>query len=207
MLDILQGLSGAELVGLVAILGASLVLSLLILVVGGNALYEKKLRAVLQRDMLARGLSLDEIERLTLSESERAARIRADQKLREARVAAELRRDLLASGLSIEEVLRLAPEGGPREDTRAQVLACTIIGMAADASLDEDALADLIELFLKRCESRKDAEALANAISHMAPPGTLDRDAVAGLLELALKGDSRLAPSLPAIDGVPVRLS
>ena len=196
MLDILKGLSGGELVGLVAILGGSLVLSLLILVLGWNSLCEKKLRVGLQRDMLDRGLSIDEIERLSLSESERLAHAKADQKVREARVAAELRRDLLARGLSVEEVLRLAPEGDPLEEKNAQVLASAICGMSPDACPDEEALAGLIEQFLKRCETRTDVEALANAISHMAPSGALDREAVAGLIELALKGGPSPASSI-----------
>ena len=62
--------------------------------------------ARVKQDMLARGLSVEEIERLSTPASVRQAQIAADKAVREGQIAADLKRDMLARGLSVEEVER-----------------------------------------------------------------------------------------------------
>ncbi len=116
--------------------------------------------AQVKQDMLARGLSVEEIERLSTPASVRQAQIAADSKVREAQIAADLKRDMLAHGLSVEEVERLvtpksAAVSRPREEANA--LASAIVQMIeGEGHLDEDAVAGLLALFLDKEATRVD---------------------------------------------------
>ena len=147
MFALLDRLDGGETVGLIAILAGAAVIALLIVVIGWGTTSAAKHHVALKRDMLARGMSVKEIEQLTMSEATRLAQLQSEQKVREAQIAADLRRDLLARGLPAEQVAQLAPSLAPGSD--AAVLADTICSMGG-GNLDRDAVARLIEAFLRR---------------------------------------------------------
>jgi hypothetical protein len=109
--------------------------------------------ARIKQEMLARGLSVEEIERLNTPASVRQAQIAADAQVKEAQIAADLKRDLLARGLSVEEVERLLtpkpPAGGRRQEANA--LASAIVKMVqGEGTLDEGAVAGLLATFLEK---------------------------------------------------------
>src|SRR5262249_17851590 len=148
------------LLGLAGIVGVVVMLTPAVLVGQWRKVRSAKIDADLKRDLLARGLSVEEVERLTAPASLREIPLHADTKVRQeqlaadprvkqAQVAADLQRALLARGLSVEEVRRLQAAGGAEEPPE-----------------------------------REEARALANAIVNMVPEGVLDSDAVQGLLEV-----------------------
>jgi hypothetical protein len=108
MLDLLQRLSGLELLGLALVLGVVAISLLAVFMAFWRSLREAKVNAWLKRDMLARGMSVDDIERLTAPASVREAQIQAEMHVREAQINADLKRDLQARGLSVEEIQCLA---------------------------------------------------------------------------------------------------
>src|SRR4051812_10734571 len=110
MFDFLHRLNGGEILGLAAILGGAFVLALMIVTIGWSYLRSVRLTADLKRDMLARGMSVADIERLSLSETERAALVEADQAVRKAQVEADLKRDMLARGVPIEQIQQVVRE-------------------------------------------------------------------------------------------------
>jgi len=116
--------------------------------------------ARVKQDMLARGLSVEEIERLSTPTRVRQAQIEADKDVREAQIAADLKRDMLARGLSVEEVERLLPPRSPavsRPQEEAKALASVIVKMVeGEGNLDEDAVARLLALFLDKEATRVD---------------------------------------------------
>jgi hypothetical protein len=181
MFELLERMSGEQLLVLALILGFVIVLTVLILMGFWNAMHTKSVRATLQRDMLARGMSVSDVERLSLSELERRERTEYEHKMHEAQVAADLRRDLLARGLTAEQVLQLVPQQG--KDVEALV---NVICRMSDG-VDRVGVSRLLEVSLDRVGSRTDAESLASAICQMAPDGCLKRDAVAGVIDLVRK--------------------
>jgi hypothetical protein len=109
--------------------------------------------ARVKQDMLARGLSVEEIERLSAPANVRLAQIDADRRVREAQVGPDLTRDMLARGLSVEEIKRLTTEtGAGLHCEEAGVLADAIVNMVQGEQweLNRNAVAGLIEMFLKR---------------------------------------------------------
>jgi hypothetical protein len=227
MPEFLGTLSGGGIVALVAIISAAIVLCVLILTVGWARTHRTTVQAALKRDMLARNLSVEEIERLTQSEQLRLSCLEMDQRTKQAQITAELKRDLLARGTPVEEVIRITTAGvtavarAPGQSTaesEAESLAGVIVQMVkgAMASLDENAVAGLIELYLRHNESqpavdesrtRGDAVALAGAIVEMVqgPAGSLDREAVAGLIELFLRRNAVQPPAAPQALSAPPR--
>ena len=78
--------------------------------------------------------------------------IDADRQVREAQIDADLKRDMLARGLSVEEIERLLGEGTRSQVAEeAGVLADAIVNMVdGEGQLDRDAVASLIEMFVKK---------------------------------------------------------
>src|SRR5262245_47784879 len=118
MLEFLQSLPAGVLLGLAGIVGLVVVVTPAVLVGEWRKVRAARIEADLKRDLLARGLSAEEVERLTtptkLHEARaaadaqvRQAQVAADSAVKQAQVAADLKRDLLARGLSVEEVKRL----------------------------------------------------------------------------------------------------
>jgi hypothetical protein len=89
MLDFLGSRSAAEILGLMAILGLVVVVALAVLLSQWRKVREGRLKADLMRDLLARGLSVDEVERLSTPVSVREAQIAAESKVRQAEIAAD----------------------------------------------------------------------------------------------------------------------
>jgi hypothetical protein len=176
--------------------------------------------ARLKQDMLARGLSVEEIERLTTTEALRQARIAADSKVREAQIVADTqikqmqldadqKRDMLAHGLSVEEIERLITTrragafeaGQARPDVLVLVTALQSMVQMGD---DKAAIAGLLADFLARhsgsegkgqattapaspeaSRARPDALGLATAIESMTAAGK-NANEIAALLTLFL---------------------
>jgi hypothetical protein len=147
MFAFIERLNGGEMIAVIAILSGAGVVVLGILVSGWNAATSARVQADLKRDMLARGLSVQEIEQLTRSESARQTQQEYDHIIREAQVAADLKRDLVARGLPIEQVAHVNASAAD-----VGVLAETICALAEAGDLDRRAVARLIETFLKRGE-------------------------------------------------------
>src|SRR5437762_10284333 len=105
MFELLQRMNGGELLGLCGILAVALVLCVLILVIGWASMSATRQQTTLKREMLERGMSVDDIERLSMSEAARQERLEAELKVRETQIAADLKRDLLARGLAVEQVM------------------------------------------------------------------------------------------------------
>jgi hypothetical protein len=160
MPEFLQRLSGAEVVGLISIVSATIVLCILILTIGWATMHATKVQAALKRDMLARNISVEEIERLTQSDQIRLTALQAEERNKQAQIYADLKRDLLAKGLPVEDVIRMtggSVPGAPNESKTHADAACLAGAIAqmvkgAGSSLDEDAVAQLIELALRRNE-------------------------------------------------------
>jgi hypothetical protein len=167
MLEFLQGLPAGVLLGLAGIIGLVVMVTPAVLVGQWRQVRAAKIDADLKRDLLARGLSVEEVERLTTSVRLRESRIHADTKVRQeqidadsrvkqAQVAADLQRDLLARGLSVEEVKRLQAAGGaeePAEREEARALANTIVNMVHEGELNGDAVQGLLEVFLRKARA------------------------------------------------------
>jgi len=162
MFELLQSLPAGAVLGIVAILGGTLVLVVLIFMTQWRSVREVRLHADLKRDLLARGLPVDEIERLATPAQVRLAQIEADRRTKESQLAADLRRDLVARGLSVEEVERLAGAAGQTSaggaSREAQALADTICSMVHEGGLDRDAVAGLIDMFIKKQRTPEPAE-------------------------------------------------
>ena len=170
MLEFLQSLPAGVLLGLAGIVGLVVVVTPAVLVGEWRKVRTAKLDADLKRDLLARGLSVEEVERLTtparLHEARvaadaqvRKAQIGADIELKQAQVAADLKRDLLARGLSVEEVKRLQsadPAGEPPERDEARVLANAIASMVHEGELNTEAVVELLEVFLKKSRAAEE---------------------------------------------------
>ena len=107
MFAFIERLNGGEMIAVIAILSGAGVVALGILVSGWNSATAARQQVDLKRDMLARGLSVQEIEQLTMSESARHVQMEYDHSIREAQVAADLKRDLVARGLPIEQVAQV----------------------------------------------------------------------------------------------------
>jgi hypothetical protein len=163
MLEFLSSRSPAELLGLMAILGLVVVVTLAVLLSQWRKVREGRLKADLMRDLLARGLSVEEVERLSTPARVREAQIAAESKVRQAEIdadtqlkaaqmATDLKRDLLARGFSVEEIERLVPgeAAEPRAHAEASALANAIANMVHDSELDQDAVVGLLEVFLKK---------------------------------------------------------
>jgi hypothetical protein len=161
MFDLLQRLDGGEILGLVAITGGVLVAVIAIVMGVWSSMHHASHQTALKREMLARGMSIDEIERLSLSEEERKARLKADQKVRKAQIDADLKRDMVARGVSVGEVQQLTGSGAKPEE-EAMALADTIVRMVRDGELDRNAVARLIAMFLKRDRDRESTHVTAN---------------------------------------------
>jgi hypothetical protein len=110
--------------------------------------------ARIKQEMLARGLSVEEIARLSTPASVQQAQIAADTQVKEAQLAADLKRDMLARGLSVEEVERLLIPTSPavsRRREEANTLARAIVQMVqGTGTLDQDAVAGLLATFLEK---------------------------------------------------------
>jgi hypothetical protein len=102
--------------------------------------------ARLKQDMLARGLSVEEIERLSTSEGLRETQIVYDNKVRDAQIAADaqvkrvqidadLRRDMLTHGLSVEEIERLTTPKSPASPRASQSQPDVLVLATACASM------------------------------------------------------------------------
>ena len=217
MLEFLRTLSAEVLLGLFAILGLVVVITLSVFVSQWRKARTDKLHANLKRDLLARGLSVDEVERLTTPAGVQEARIAADSKVqqaqiaaemevKEAQIAADLKRDMLARGLSVADIERLIAGKDVAEGRRAQeeagTLAVTIANMVHDGELDPGAVAALLKMFLKKiagkdeaegCRAEEEANNLAIVIANMVQEGELDHDAVTLLLAMILKKEEAAA--------------
>jgi hypothetical protein len=147
MFAVFDRLNGGELIAVVAILSGAGVVALGILVNGWNSLNAARQQTDLKRDMLARGLSVEEIERLTATELVRREQQEYDHRIREAQVAADLKRDLVARGIPLEQVAHVNASAAD-----VNVLAETICALAEAGTLDRKSVARLIETFLKRGE-------------------------------------------------------
>jgi hypothetical protein len=150
MSEILNRFSAGELVGITGVLGLFVLLLVLIVMGFWRSMHAAGLQAGLKRELLARGLSVEEVERLTLSEDERRARLDAEQKVRQAQVAADLKRDLQARGLSAEQIRQLTENSTEQVNAEANALADVIVSMVHDGELSRDAVANLLTLVLKR---------------------------------------------------------
>jgi hypothetical protein len=184
MLEFLQSLPSGVLLGLAGILGLVVVITPAVLVSQWRLARVAKLDADLKRDLLARGLAVEEIERLTTPARLRERRIAEDSRMRQAQIAADsavkqaqvdadLKRDLLARGLSVEEVKRLqsadsAEECPERKEVRA--LANAIAKMVQEGELNCDAVADLLEIFLKKSRAAEERSERSN-LARLAPGG------------------------------------
>jgi hypothetical protein len=147
MFAFIERLNGGEMIAVIAILSGAGVVALGILVSGWNSATNARQQADLKRDMLARGLSVQEIEQLTMSETARQAQQEYDHRIREAQVAADLKRDLVARGVPIEQVAHVNASAAD-----VNVLAETICALAEAGTLDRKAVARLLDTFLKRGE-------------------------------------------------------
>jgi hypothetical protein len=134
--------------------------------------------ARVKQDMLARGLSVEEIERLSTPASVRQAQIAADAQVKEAQLAADLKRDMLARGLSVEEVERLLTPKSPavsRRREEANALASAIVKMVeGEGNLDFDAVAGLLATFLEKDAGVADRLGQSQPAPHMAPATQTD---------------------------------
>src|SRR5262249_32584928 len=146
MFDFLNRLNGDQVVGVVGILAGMVALVVLILMVARWAIHSSREQAALKRDMLARGLPVDDIERLCLSNGQRLARLDADRQTKEAQIAADLKRDMLSRGASPDQVLVMA---------EATALADAIANMVHDNAIDRNAVANLINIVLRRYAERE----------------------------------------------------
>jgi hypothetical protein len=225
-------LSGGGIVALIAIISGAVVLCVLILTVGWAKMHRTRVQAALKRDMLARNLSVEEIERLTQSDNVRICALQQEERKKVMQMQADFHRDLLAKGLPIDEVMRIAAASIPRNpfvsgpsmvnqanlEDKAHSMAAVIVQMVkgAMASLDVDAVAELIKLYLRHNEFqppatesklRGDAVALASAIAQMVqgPGGSLDEHAVAGLIEMFLRPSDAQAMPVPLPTVAPPR--
>jgi hypothetical protein len=170
MLEFLQSLPAGVLLGLAGIAGLVVMITPAVLVGQWRKVRTAKIDADLKRDLMARGLSVVEVERLTtparVHEEQiaadlqvRKAQIAEESELKRAQVAADLARDLVARGLSVEEVKRLQSSEAT-EDTRdreeATALANVIASMVPDGELNTDAVAQLLEVFLKKSRAAQE---------------------------------------------------
>jgi hypothetical protein len=170
MLEFLQGLPAWVILCLAGIAGLVVMVTPAVLVGQWRKVRTAKIDADLKRDLLARGLPVEEVERLTTPARVHEARVAADAQVRQAQIAADkavkqeqmdadLQRDLLARGLSVEEVKRLQ-SADAAEDTRdreeATALANVITSMVQDGELNTDAVAQLLEVFLKKSRAAQE---------------------------------------------------
>ena len=159
MIELLQKLDSPQLLGLTAVLGCVVVLVPTLMLYQWRKASEVNRNATLKREMLAKGLSVDEIDRLTAPASVRKAQIAADSSIRQAQIAADLKRDLVARGLSVDDIKGLT---GEEDDQRgliheeASALASAIVKMAPPQTLDLGTVARLLTVFLEKDASRSD---------------------------------------------------
>lgn len=162
MFALFERLDGGETVGMVAIVAGALVLALGIVVIGWASVSANGRQAALKLEMVQRGMSVQEIEQLTLSEPARMTRIQFEQRVREAQVAADLKRDLLARGVPPES-FHFVASASPEAD--AQALAEAICAMVQDGVLEPLPVAALIRAFLQRSAPPADAGARKGLVS------------------------------------------
>jgi hypothetical protein len=164
MLELLQSLSGLQLIGLAAILGLVVILTPTLMISQWRKASQARRDANLKRDMLARGLSVDEIDRLTVPVSVREAQVEADSRVREAQIDADLKRDLAARGLSVEDIQRLTSQQDEKHRVNevAGALAGATVNMVQDGALDYDAVEALLATFLEKRTSTDDRLARPN---------------------------------------------
>jgi hypothetical protein len=140
--EILNRLSGEQILLLVFVLAVAVVAVVAIVMGTWTSMHGTKLQAALKRDMLERGMSVEDICRLTESNLLlQQERIAADQAVRLAQIAAEEQR-ALARGQ--------AGDGEPGVSEQAAALAETIANMIHGNVIDRDAVARLIAQALKR---------------------------------------------------------
>jgi hypothetical protein len=158
MIELLQKLDSPQLLGLTAIVGLAVVLAPTLMLYQWRKGGEVNRNAALQREMLAKGLSVDEIDRLTAPASVRQAQIGADSRIRQAQIAADLKRDLVARGLSVDDIKGLTGEEDDRRGLHeeASALANAIVKMAPPHTLDLGAVARLLTVFLEKDARRGD---------------------------------------------------
>ena len=139
--EILNRLSGEQILLLVFVLAVAVVAVVAILMGTWTSMHGTKLHAALKRDMLERGMSVEDICRLTESNLLlQQERIAADQAVRLAQIAAEEQR-ALARGQAADE---------PGVSEQAAALADAIANMIHGNVIDRDAVARLIAQALKR---------------------------------------------------------
>ncbi len=157
----------------------------------------------LKQDMLARGLSVADIERLTTSEDLRETQITEHKKVQEAQIAADtqvkrmqidadLKRDMLARGLSVEEIERLtspwpavaATSPGANRLRRDTLVLATAIESIVETGGDAKAIAALLTTFLRQHDGPRELPeplGLATAVESMVQAGK-DKEEIATLL-------------------------
>ena len=156
MFELLQRLDGGEMLGLVAILGGVLIALFGIVMGTWYSMHWASHQNALKREMLARGMSVDEIERLTLTEAERLCKLKGDRKAREAEIAADLKRETIVRGVPIEQAQQPAPCTDAQIEEESKALADTIVRMVHDGELDRNVVARLISTFIKRGGRHRD---------------------------------------------------
>jgi hypothetical protein len=152
MIELLQKLTGPELLGLTAILCLALILAPTLMLYQWRKAGEANRNTTLKRELLAKGMSVDDIDRLTAPASVRQAQVDADISIRKAQIAADLKRDLLARGLSVADIKGLTSERdahlGLGEE--ASALANAIVEMAPAGALNQSAVERLLTVFLEK---------------------------------------------------------
>jgi hypothetical protein len=158
MIELLQKLDSPQLLGLTAIVGLAVVLAPTLMLYQWRKRGEVNRNATLKHEMLAKGLSVDEIDRLTAPASVRKAQIAADSGIRQEQIAADLKRDLVARGLSVDDIKGLTGEEDDRQGLHeeASALANAIVKMAPPQTLDLGAVARLLTVFLEKDARRGD---------------------------------------------------
>lgn len=157
MLELLNRFDGGELLGLAGILGGVLIALIAIVMGVWHSMHATSHLNTLKREMLARGMSIHEIERLTMTEAERLARMESDRVAREAEIAGDLKREMIVRGVPVEQIRELTTGTTPQIEEEAKALADTIVRMVHDGELDRDAVARLIAMFMRRCATPRES--------------------------------------------------
>jgi hypothetical protein len=212
-------------VWIIAVIVAGAVVSIVapICVVQWARVRRVEANARLKQDMLARGLSVEDIERLNISEDLRKTQITADKQVREAQIAAdtemkrvqvdaELKRDLLAQGHSVEEVVRLtmsSPAASPMSPAASQsrpdaLVLATAMDCMVQTGEDTKAIAGLLTAFLEQHsgpqETAQQSKSPAASPSH---PDTLGLAAAVESMVQAGKDEKEIAALLAVFLGRP----
>lgn len=165
-----------------AIVGLGLV-TVIVIVGQWASVRRAEVSARLRQELLARGLSVAEVEQLTADSELRKAQVAAEAQMRQAQVAADLTRDLVARGLSAAEVELLVRPKVPlpiKVGSRIDALASAVTSMQdQDGELNVAAVAGLLSA--AGCD---DADGLASALGAMSRAGNLERNGVASLLSV-----------------------